>query len=133
MATRLPMALTCMGITVNVRARLQAKCSPGGICVSRSVRDHIHGQLDLALEELGLLELKNITHPVETFVMQLGVAAIANSGEHSLVHSKGETLPLPDKPSVAVLAFANLSDDLQQEYFADSAVEHIITALSRIC
>jgi adenylate cyclase len=122
-----------MGITVNVRARLQAKCSPGGICVSRSVRDHIHGQLDLALEELGLLELKNITHPVEAFVMQLGVAAIANSGEHSLVHGKGETLPLPDKPSVAVLAFANLSDDLQQEYFADSAVEDIITALSRIC
>jgi TolB-like protein len=65
--------------------------------------------------------------------MQLGVAAIANSGEHSLVHGKGETLPLPDKPSVAVLAFANLSDDLQQEYFADSAVEDIITALSRIC
>jgi adenylate cyclase len=122
-----------MGITVNVRARLQAKCSPGGICVSRSVRDHIHGQLDLALEELGLLELKNITHPVEAFVMQLGVAAIANSGEHSLVHGKGERLPLPDKPSVAVLAFANLSDDLQQEYFADSAVEDIITALSRIC
>jgi class 3 adenylate cyclase len=94
------MALTCKGITVNVTAKLQAKCSPGGICISRSVRDHIHGQLDLALEELGLLDLKNITHPVEAFVMQLGVAAIANSGEHSLVHGKGETLPLPDKPSI---------------------------------
>jgi adenylate cyclase len=119
------------GDAVNVVARLQAKCPPGGICISRSVRDHIHGQLDLALEELGPLDLKNITHPVEAFVVRLGVAAIANSSEHSFVDGIGETLPLPDKPSIAVLAFANMSGDPEQEYFADGVVEDIITALSR--
>ena len=56
------------GDAVNVVARLQAECPPGGICVSRSVRDHVHGRLDLAFEELGALNLKNIARPVEAFV-----------------------------------------------------------------
>ena len=91
----------------------------------------MHGQLDLALEELGPLDLKNITRPVEAFVVQLGVAAIANSREYSFVHGMGETLPLPGKPSIAVLPFQNLSGDPEQEYFADGVVEDITTALSR--
>ena len=57
------------GDAVNVVARLQAECPPGGICVSRSVRDHVHGRLDLAFEELGTLNLKNIVRPVEAFVV----------------------------------------------------------------
>ncbi len=60
------------GDVVNVAARLQAECPPGGICVSRSVRDHVHGRLDLAFEELGALSLKNIARPVEAFVVRLG-------------------------------------------------------------
>ena len=59
------------GDAVNVAARLQAECPPGGICVSRSVRDHVHGRLDLAFEELGALNLKNIARPVEAFVLKL--------------------------------------------------------------
>ena len=60
------------GDGVNVAARLQAECPPGGICVSRAVRDHVHGRLDLAFEELGALNLKNIARPVEAFVLRPG-------------------------------------------------------------
>ena len=59
------------GDAVNVAARLQAECPPGGICVSRSVRDHVHGRLDLEFEELGALNLKNIARPVEAFVLRI--------------------------------------------------------------
>ena len=98
---------------MNVAARLQAECPPGGICVSRSVRDHVHGRLDLAFEELGALNLKNIARPVEAFVLRLdGAATMPRSVERSLVHDTGEALPLPDKPSIAVLAFTNMSGDL---------------------
>ena len=63
------------GDAVNVAARLQAECPPGGICVSRPVRDHVHDRLDLAFEELGALNLKNIARPVEAFVLRLDAAA----------------------------------------------------------
>ena len=120
------------GDAVNVAARLQAECPPGGICVSRSVRDHVHGRLDLAFEELGALDLKNIARPVEAFVVRPGAAATTpNSVERSLVHSTREALPLPDKPSIAVLAFTNMSGDPEQEYFSDGIADDIITELSR--
>ena len=64
------------GDAVNVAARLQAECPPGGVCVSRSVHDHVRGRLDLTFEELGALNLKNIAYPVEAFVVRLGAAAI---------------------------------------------------------
>jgi class 3 adenylate cyclase len=67
------------GDAVNVVARLQAQCPPGGICVSRSVRDHVHGQLDLAFEALGQLHLKNITQPVEAFVVRLDAARTSSA------------------------------------------------------
>jgi adenylate cyclase len=121
------------GDAVNVAARLQAECPPGSICVSRSVRDHVHGRLDLVFEELGALSLKNIARPVEAFVLNYDAAGTRpNSIERSLGQGTDETLPLPDKPSIALLPFANMSDDLEQEYFADGMVEEIITALSRI-
>ena len=120
------------GDAVNVAARLQAECPPGGICVSRSVRDHVRGRLDLAFEELGPLILRNIDRPVEAFVLRLGAGATTpKSVERSLVHNTGEPLPLPGKPSIAVLAFANMSGDLEQEYFSDGIADDIITELSR--
>jgi adenylate cyclase len=120
------------GDVVNVAARLQAECPPGGICVSRQVRDHVQDRLGLGFEELGALKLKNIGRPVEAFVLRLDAAATTpKSVERSLVQGKGEVLPLPDKPSVAVLAFNNMSGDPEQEYFSDGISEDIITELSR--
>src|SRR5690348_15259292 len=108
------------GDAVNVAARLQAECPPGGICVSRSVRDHMHGRLDLAFEELGVLNLRNIARPVEAFVLRSDVGASQSRlVERALVQGAGEALPLPDKPSIAVLAFSNMSGDPEQEYFSD--------------
>jgi TolB-like protein/class 3 adenylate cyclase len=121
------------GDVVNVAARLQAQCPAGAICVTRPVRDHVRGRLDLTFEELGALDLKNIARPVEAFVVRTDVAGTSPEPvERSPVQGKGKTLPLPDKPSIAVLAFTNMSGDPEQEYFADGMVEEIITALSRI-
>jgi adenylate cyclase len=119
------------GDVVNVAARLQAECPPGGICVSRGVRDHVQDRLDLAFEELGPIALKNIARPVEAFVLKLDVVAAPKSVEQSLLRGRHESLPLPDKPSIAVLAFTNMSDDPDQEYFSDGIAEDITTELSR--
>ena len=119
------------GDAVNVAARLQAECPPGCICVTRSVRDHVHGRLDLVFEELGTLNLKNIARPVEAFLIRRNTPTVPKSVERSLVHGTGEALPLPDKPSIAVLPFANLSADPEQEYFSDGVADDIITELSR--
>ena len=115
------------GDAVNVAARLQAECPSGGICVSRSVRDHVHGRLGLEFEELGPLSLKNIGRPVEAYVVRPNTTAIPKSVEQTLVHGTGEALPLPDKPSIAVLPFTNLSADPEQEYFSDGVADDIIT------
>jgi adenylate cyclase len=94
------------------------------------VRDHVHGRLDLAFEELGALSLKNIARPFEAFVLRPN-AVISKSVGRSLVYGTGEALPLPDKPSIAVLAFNNMSGDAEQEYFSDGISEDIIAELSR--
>jgi adenylate cyclase len=114
------------GDAVNVVARLQAECPPGSICVSRSVRDHVHGRLSLEFEELGTLNLKNIARPVEAFVVWVGQRSNELKPARRL-----EALPLPDRPSIAVLPFQNMSGDQDQEYFADGIVEDITSALSR--
>jgi adenylate cyclase len=114
------------GDGVIVAARLQAECPSGGVCVSRAVRDHVHDRLDLTFESLGLLNLKNISRPVEAFLVRVGeVAGVEASKEP-------DAPPLPDRPSIAVLPFQNMSGDPEQEYFADGIVEEIITALSRV-
>ena len=100
------------GDAVNVAARLQAECPPGGICVTRPVRDHVRDRLNLSFEDLGALNLKNIARPVEAFVAGPSTA-VPKSVERSLVHGTGEPLPLPDKPSIAVLAFTNMSGDFR--------------------
>jgi adenylate cyclase len=117
------------GDVVNVAARLQAECPPGGICISRAVREHVRGRLELPFELKGPLNLKNIAQPVETFVLQPDAAN--KSVERTLLHGTGEALPLPDKPSIAVLAFTNMSGDAEQEYFSDGIADDIITELSR--
>jgi adenylate cyclase len=115
------------GDAVNVAARIQAECPPGGICVTRSVRDHVHGRLDLAFEELGSLNLKNIRRPIEAFLVQSDIGSPARKPE-----AVRADLSLPDKPSIAVLPFTNFSSDREQDYFADGMVDEIITALARI-
>ena len=113
------------------RQELQAECPSGGICVTRPVRDHVQGRLDLAFEELGALDLKNIARPVEAFVLKLdGVVTTSKSIEQSFVPGMHEVLTLPDKPSIAVLPFSNLSSDPEQEYFSDGVADDIITELS---
>jgi adenylate cyclase len=120
------------GDGVNVAARLQAECPTGGVCVSRAVHDHVHARLDLAFEELGPLNLKNIDRPVEAFVLRLDATETkSKSGKPSLLHNGPEAIPLPDKPSIAVLAFTNMSGDPNQEYFSDGVADDIITELSR--
>jgi len=112
------------GDGVNVAARLEALAEPGEICVSARVQEDATGKLDLAFEDMGEQTLKNIARPVRAYRVTTS-AGSARAREMT-------TLALPDKPSIAVLPFANMSGDPDQEYFADGVVEEIITALSRI-
>jgi TolB-like protein/Tfp pilus assembly protein PilF len=108
------------GDGVNVAARLEGLAEPGGICVSSRVQEDADGKLEVTFENAGEQQLKNITRPVRVYRVRLsGATAITRP-----------SLPLPDKPSIAVLPFQNMSGDPEQEYFADGIVEEIITALS---
>ncbi len=98
----------------------------GGVFVSNTVHDHVRDRLPFIFEDLGEQQVKNIARPVRVY--RVRDAAAAKSPSHRLQPA----LPLPDKPSIAVLPFANMSGDPEQEYFADGMVEEIITALSRI-
>jgi adenylate cyclase len=171
------------GDAVSVVARLQGECPAGGVCVTRAVRDHVHDRLDLAFESLGALSLKNITRPVEAFVVRLDTGeGFGTTGHSSTVPAVISTrpprllryrnvvaasavglaavcaviavgfwlhrasspialqlvaaattapLPLPDKPSIAVLPFTNIGGDAKQERLADGITEDLITDLSR--
>ena len=113
------------GDSVNIAARLEALAEPGGICVSGAVRDHIGTKLPLSFTDLGAQQAKNIAQPIRAYRIGADTSPTSTPVE-------GTWLPLPDKPSIAVLPFANMSGDAEQEYFADGMVEEIITALSRI-
>jgi class 3 adenylate cyclase/TolB-like protein len=119
------------GDGVNVAARLEALAEPGGICISRVVRDQVRDKVDFAFEDLGDQQVKNIARPVRVYRMSPpagdGAPAAASS---EVLGTQG--LALPDRPSIAVLPFVNLSGNSEQEYLADGMVEEIITALSRI-
>ena len=109
------------GDGVNIAARLEALAEPGGICVSAKVRDELRGKGDHAFEDMGEVELKNIANPVRVFRIAEGAGpAMA-----------GPPLALPDKPSIAVLPFTNMSGEPEQTYFSDGITEDIITELSR--
>jgi len=115
------------GDGVNVAARLEALAEPGGICVSRVVHDQVQDKLELAFEDMGEQQVKNIARPVHLYRVRDRAVTIGRP-----LPASDQPLPLPDKPSIAVLPFANLGGDPEQEYFADGMVEEIITALSRI-
>jgi len=115
------------GDGVNIAARLEGLAEPGGICVSARVQEDASGKLDLTFEDLGEQNLKNIVRPVRVYrVRPTAIDRTASSVEINSI------LALPDRPSIAVLPFANLSGEPEQEYFADGMAEEIITALSRI-
>jgi len=113
------------GDGVNIAARLEGLAEPGGICVSARVQEDAAGKLDLTFEDMGEQALKNIARPVRVY-------RVRDSAFESPSTLTPSPLPVPDKPSVAVLPFQNMSGDSEQDYFADGIVEEIITALSRI-
>lgn len=110
------------GDGVNIAARLEALAEPGGVCISGKVHDEVRGKIDIGWEDIGAQKLKNIEQPVRIF----------KSRPMSPAAGTRPALALPEKPSIAVLAFDNLSGDAEQEYFADGMVEEIITALSHM-
>jgi adenylate cyclase len=120
------------GDGVSVAARLQAECPPGGICVSRAVRDHVHDRLDPAFDELGTLSLKNIIRPVEAFVLRLEPKTIGATPLPPPADTAAQVSgPYRRGKSIVVLPFTNMSGDSDQEYFCDGITEEITTALSR--
>ncbi len=115
-----------LGDGVNVAARLQEIAKPGGIAVSARVHEDVRDRLDAAFVDDGEHALKNIARPVHVWHWKPAASTAADA------HTADAPLPLPDKPSIAVLAFENMSGDPEQGYFADGIAEDIITALSRI-
>ena len=113
------------GDGVNVAARLEGLAEPGGICISGKVYEEVRDRTNLSFEDLGEQVVKNIVRPVH--VWRWSEAASAKS-----TVTGSEPLPLPDKPSIAVLPFDNMSGDPEQEYFSDGISEDIITALSKV-
>jgi adenylate cyclase len=116
-----------LGDGVNVAARLEALAEPGGICVSGSVYDHLAGKLDVVFEDAGEQTVKNVSRPVRVWHW-------AGQERQAVVEASGfpETPPLPDKPSIAVLPFNSISDEVQFEYLADGLSEDITTLLARL-
>jgi adenylate cyclase len=135
------------GDGVNIAARIEAMADAGGVFVSNTVHDHVRDRLPFVFEDLGEHQVKNIARPVRVHRVRAALthpvadapgsplSRIAGEGDEGRSPGAGEgspALPLPDKPSIAVLSFQNMSGDPEQEYFADGMVEEIITALSRI-
>ncbi len=124
-----------MGDGVNIAARLEGIANPGAICLSEDAFRQLKGRLDLAITDLGPIQLKNIAEPVRAYSLQVYVPAQAKPAppiEPNVEEKRSVGLALPDKPSIAVLPFQNMSGDPEQDYFADGIVEEIITGLSRI-
>jgi adenylate cyclase len=117
------------GEGVNIAARLEALAEPGGICVSRVVRDQVRDKLDFSFADMGEQQVKNIARPVRAHRILLGAEAVGSIGAAAAVARSAR--PVPQKPSIAVLPFANMSGDIEQEYFSEGVTEDIITNLSR--
>ena len=109
------------GDGVNVAARLQEIAEPGGVCISGDAYRQVKGKTDTRFEDLGAREVKNIAEPVHVYRLTTTATSLAPA----------EPLALPDKPSIAVLPFVNMSGDAEQEYFSDGITEDIITELAR--
>jgi adenylate cyclase len=109
-----------LGDGINVAARLERLADPGGVCISRPVLDQVIGKFDCRFTDLGLKDVKNIARPIHVYRVQFCEAEASSA-----------SLEVPEKPSVAVLPFQNLSGDLEQEYFSDGITADIIAQLSR--
>jgi adenylate cyclase len=112
------------GDGINIAVRLEGIADPGGILISEKVYSEVDGKLDVDFEDRGGQQLKNISKPVRAYAVRAGASSAPTD-------RLSAAPPLPDKPSIAVLPFENMSGDPEQEYFADGMVEEIITALSR--
>jgi TolB-like protein/class 3 adenylate cyclase len=113
------------GDGVNIAARLETLAEPGGICLSAAAHEQVRDRLDMAFDDLGEQQVKNIIRPVRTYRVALGASSRA-------ALTVGAPLPLPDKPSLVVLPFQNMTGDADQEYFVDGMVEEITTAIARL-
>src|SRR5437870_4122708 len=120
------------GDGVNIAARIEALADAGGVFVSNTVRDHVRDRLPFLFEDLGEQQVKNIARPVRVYRVGPRPSRPPAGETPAVQPGAPPALPLPDKPSIAVLPFANMSGDPEQEYFADGMVEEIITALSQI-
>jgi adenylate cyclase len=117
------------GDGVNIAARVENECEPGGVCLSGSAFEQVRGKTRFVFDDLGERSLKNIERPVRLFAARSPSSSPATGIEPE--PKSARPLALPEKPSIAVLPFQNMSDGSEQEYFADGVVEDIITALSR--
>jgi TolB-like protein len=113
-----------MGDGVNIAARLEGICEPGQICLSEQAYWQVKSRLNIAVNDRGAVQ--------RVYSLQVGVLGVARTAEPAAPEKPSSQLALPDKPSIAVLAFHNMSGDPEQEYFADGMVEDIVTGLSRI-
>src|ERR1700752_1878358 len=119
------------GDGVNVAARVENECEPGGVYLSDDAFRQVQGKTPFAFEDMGERSLKNIDRAVRIYAVRVGAGHLAPVEAGSALEFSSKPLSLPDKPSIAVLPFENMSGDPEQEYFADGMVEEIITALSR--
>jgi TolB-like protein/class 3 adenylate cyclase/Tfp pilus assembly protein PilF len=118
------------GDGVNIAARLEGIAEPGGVCISDDAQRQIRGKVDSPFEDMGPQNLKNIAEPMRAWRLSTDAKSSALLAAYSSIET-AKPLALPERPSIAVLPFQNMSSDPEQEYFADGAVEDIITALSR--
>ena len=124
-----------MGDGVNIAARLEGIAEPGAICLSEDAFRQVRARLDLAVSDRGEVSLKNIAQSIRVYSLEVGLPAEAKSATPAKPAAPKKTpveLAPPDKPSIAVLAFQNMSGDLEQEYFADGITEDVITDLSKV-
>ena len=121
-----------LGDGVNIAARLEGICEPGGVLISGTAFDHVHGKIEATFVDLGEKDLKNIARPVRAFRAMLDGAAASTDSSASWKPASGAA-PLPrDIPSIAVLPFEDMSGDADQQYFCDGLVDDILTSLSKL-
>src|SRR3712207_43566 len=114
-----------LGDGINVAARLESLATPGGVCISEAAYGYARKVLHYTFADLGPQKVKNIEEPIRAYALKAPSLTVAETGQF-------KPLPLPDKPSIAVLPFTNMSGDPEQDYFADGIVEDITAALSRV-